>query len=158
NTAFLYYRFLGIVDNAAIPGKSETGYCLQSELSVLTLGEHTLALIPGEIFPELVCGGYLTDGAASPSAENPTPLSEIAANYGHTSLLICGLANDELGYIIPPNDFYLSEESPYFARGLDPSGRTHYEETNSVGAGTACRIAEAFEAALRALADEGEKK
>ena len=154
NTAFMYYRFLGILDNTAIPNKdSATGYSLVSELSVITLGSYTLTLIPGEIFPELVYGGYFDDTmATSPENENPVPLADIAAQYGFSNLLICGLANDELGYIIPPNDFLLSETAPFFDKIEDHKGENHYEETNSVGVHTAGRIAEAFEATRKALA------
>lgn len=155
NTAFMYYRFLGILDNTAIPYKdSGTGYALVSELSVITLGDYTLTLIPGEIFPELVYGGYFDDSwATSPENENPVPLTEIAAQHGFSNLLICGLANDELGYIVPPNDFLLSETAPFFDKIDDHKGENHYEETNSVGIHTAGKIAEAFEATLLALAD-----
>lgn len=141
NVVFLLYRNLGILENAAVPGGGETGYALMTELSILTLGDCALALIPGEIFPELVCGGYLqTDSAA----ENPAPLVEIADKYGVKNLVICGLANDEIGYIIPPNDFVVADSAPYITRAPG----SHYEETNSVGIGAARAIAEAFEAAL----------
>lgn len=156
NTAFMYYRFLGILDNTAIPGDSETGYCLETELSVVTLGNYTLALIPGEIFPELVYGGYFDDtDATTPENENPTPLAEIAKQYGYNSenLLICGLANDEIGYIVTPNDFMLSDTAPYFDKTMDHKGENHYEETNSLGPRTAHKIAEAFEETLKALAE-----
>lgn len=152
NTAFMYYRFLGILDNTAIPGDSETGYCLETELSVVTLGAYTLVLIPGEIFPELVYGDYFSDtDATAPENENPTPLTEIAAAYGHDNLLICGLANDEIGYIVAPNDFMLSDTAPYFDKTMDHKGENHYEETNSLGPRTAHRIVEAFEETLKAL-------
>lgn len=155
NTAFMYYRFLGILDNTAIPYKdSGTGYALVSELSVITLGDYTLTLIPGEIFPELVYGGYFDDNwATSPENENPVPLVDIAAQYGFGNLLICGLANDEIGYIVTPNDFLLSETAPYFDKIDDHKGENHYEETNSVGLHTAAKIAEAFEATLKALSN-----
>ena len=156
NTAFMYYRFLGILDTSAVPAESDTGYALETELSVVTLGNLTLTLIPGEIFPELVYGGYFDDTiAASPENENPMPLVEIAAQYGYGNLLICGLANDEIGYIVPPNDFLLSEEAPYFDKIDDHKGENHYEETNSLGIRTAHRIAEAFETTLKALNEAG---
>ena len=152
NTAFMYYRFLGILDTTAVPAASNTGYALETELSVVTLGNLTLTLIPGEIFPELVYGGYFDASmAASPENENPVPLVEIAEQYGYGNLLICGLANDEIGYIVPPNDFLLSPTAPYFDKIDDHKGENHYEETNSTGIQTAHRIAEAFEAALKAL-------
>ena len=46
---------------------------------------------------------------------------------------VIGLCNDELGYIIPKNDFFLNDETPYINAGTDNLERRHYEETNSVG-------------------------
>ena len=149
NTVFLLYKTLGILNHMALPDKSATGLAVVSELDALMLGDVCIALIPGEIFPELVLGGVYGD--ANPEAENPTPLKEIAARHGVENLLIVGLANDELGYIVPPSDFLLNEKQPYLARTMDKRGEDHYEETNSVGPECAARIAEAFDAALEAL-------
>ncbi|MBR3750993.1 MAG: hypothetical protein IKK58_04395, partial [Clostridia bacterium] len=96
----------------------------------------------GEIFPELVSGQGLSDG-------DPEALEHIAARYGVERLLIVGLCNDELGYIIPPSDFLLNDELPYIETVTDDMGENHYEETNSTGRETAARIAKAFETALK---------
>ena len=66
---------------------------------------------------------------------------EIAENE---NLLIFGLANDELGYVLPPNDFMLNKKSPYIDKATDRHGRRHYEETNSMGPKTAQIIADNF--------------
>lgn len=144
NTMFFYYKFLGILGNEVSRGKSATGYVLHSELSVLQLGEVTLAMIPGEIFPELVSGQGLGQG-------DPASLSEIAAGHGVRELLIVGLCNDELGYIIPPSDYLLHPDTPYMDTVTDGKGENHYEETNSTGILTAQRIADAFSLALGQL-------
>lgn len=137
NTLFIYYKFLGVLENSV--RKDMTGtYWLQTELTIVTLGDVALALIPGEIFPELVSG---TDNAKDPPA-----LSSIAAQHGISNLLVIGLANDEIGYIIPPSDFLLSEEAPYVI-----AADNHYEETNSLGPYCAKDLAEAFDEALRNL-------
>lgn len=149
NIAFLMYKFLGILNNNAIPAESATGYGVKSELCVLMLDDLALALIPGEIFPELVSGADYGD--ANPDGVNPPPLAEIAAGYGIGNLLIIGLANDELGYIVPPSDFLLNEKLPYLEKTMDRKGENHYEETNSVGPGCAAAIASAFESALQCL-------
>ena len=60
---------------------------------------------------------------------------------GDKEILIFGLANDELGYVLPPNDFWLNEKSPYVDNGRDKHNRRHYEETNSMGPKTAEIIA-----------------
>ena len=149
NTGFLLFRFLGILSNRAAKGKGATGYKVETELSVLQLGDVTAALIPGEIFPELVYGGAYGD--ANKDGINPTPLCEIANEYGAGTLLVIGLANDELGYIVPPSDFLLNEDMPYIEKTMDYKGENHYEETNSVGPQCAGIIAEAFYAAMAAL-------
>ena len=135
NTLFLYYKFLGILENdgrRTLDGR----YMLETELTVLDLGEVTLALLPGEIFPELVSG--------TGSDDDPQPLAQIAAEHGVQHLIVVGLANDELGYIVPPSDYVVDEDLPYF---WEADG-DHYEETNSVGKNCAFALADAFEQAL----------
>ncbi len=144
NTFFFFAKFLGIIDNKISSGDSETGYIVQSELGVLRLGKVTLALIPGEIFPELVSGRGLGE-------QDPEALSSIALRYNADKLLVVGLCNDELGYIVPPSAYMVNDEMPYFETVTDATGENHYEETNSVGNMTAECIAKAFERALQNL-------
>ncbi len=137
NPVFLAYKFLGILGTKAIPIPSATGYGVESELSALKLGDLTIAMIPGEIFPELVL-----------DEDNPRSLKSIARAHGAGDLLIIGLCNDELGYIVPPDDFLVNEKAPYLERIRDAKGEDHYEETNSVGPACAEVIAAAFESLL----------
>lgn len=138
NTIFIYYKFLGILGNSS--RQSLLGqYSLQTELTVVRMGHLTMALLPGEIFPELVYGPT--------EAEDPQPLGQIAAEFGLDELMVIGLADDEIGYIVPPSDFVLDSELPYFQEAEGD----HYEETNSVGPGCAGSVAEAFKKALRQL-------
>lgn len=146
NPVFALYKTLGILHHQAAEAKSATGYAVKTELSVVMLGDVALAMIPGEIFPELVQGGAFGD--TNPDGVNPAPLREIARELGVEKLLIVGLANDELGYIVPPSDFLLNEDRPYLDRTMDKYGEDHYEETNSVGPGCASAIAQAFRKAL----------
>ena len=149
NTMFMLMRFLGILENPTIRGESATGYLLQTELSVLSLGHLTIALIPGEIFPELVWDGQCGD--ANKNGQNPARLADIAKKYGRDTLLVIGLANDEIGYIVPPSDFLLNETAPYLEKTMDYKGENHYEETNSVGPSCAQSIADTFEILLEAM-------
>ncbi len=155
NTAFMLAKTLGILNVRTMPGEGATGLSLESEVAILCLGGKYIAMIPGELFPELVTGMYLTEksGAAAPNAENPRPFAEVMEYLGLNAddLLICGLANDELGYIIPPNDFYLDPDAPYINTAYDSNNRRHYEETNSVGPRTAGIIADGFEMCLKML-------
>ena len=151
NPLYLCLKFLGVLENEVVEGDSDSGYLVCSEMSVLRLGDLHIVCMPGEIFPELVFGGeyhyYGTHG------ENPTPLREIAAGYGVEDMLIIGLCNDELGYIVPPSDFLVNEAAPYIEKIEDITGENHYEETNSLGPKTAHTIAETFDALLVALAE-----
>lgn len=144
NSLFLYYKFLGILGNEAVQGSGATGYALRSSVSALRLGSGaasvTLALLPCEIFPELVTGETLTAG-------DPLPLASLCPG----ELLIVGLCNDELGYVVPPSAFRVDEKLPYFVPSEDGTGENHYEETNSVGPLAAARIADAFGAAVDRL-------
>lgn len=138
NTIFLYYKFLGILGNDVRQDIKGT-YYLQTEMSALRLGDVTLALLPGEIFPELFCG--------TGNAADPRPLADIAAELGLEELVIVGLANDEIGYIVPPSDYLLDAQLPYFREAEGD----HYEETNSVGAQCAADLADAFYRVLEKL-------
>ncbi len=153
NPGFLLYRFLGLLSNKAVRGDGATGYAVQSELSVLQIGDVSLLLIPGEIFPEFVYGGGDIHIKVNPEAEDPEPLGDIAERFGIEKLLVVGLANDELGYIVTPTDFLLNAEKPYVEKTMDYKGENHYEETNSVGPECAACIAKAFENALETLQD-----
>ena len=117
---------------------------LKSEISYFEIDELKILMIPCELFPELAYGGYLSEDESAEGLSpdiNPEPLIEIADD---DDLLIFGLANDELGYVLPPNDFMLNEDTPYLDKAIDRFGRRHYEETNSMGPGTAEIIAENF--------------
>lgn len=150
NPAFALYKFLGILNNHAVTAEgSATGHGVETELSVLMLGDLAVTLIPGEIFPELVLGGKFGD--ANPDGVNPRPLTEIAKENGIDQMVVIGLCNDELGYIVPPSDFLLNEKAPYIERTHDYKGEDHYEETNSVGPLCAQCIADAFEKAVKNL-------
>ena len=78
-------------------------------------------------------------------------MCQIAAQYGFESLLIVGLSNDEIGYIVPPSDFLLNEDMPYLEKTMDYKGENHYEETNSVGPECANVIADTFAAILKEI-------
>lgn len=149
NPVFLLYRFLGILQNKAVEGESATGYAVETELNLWLLDGIALTQLPGELFPELVSGLFFGD--ANYGAKNPRQLQTIAEEKGISQLLMLGLANDEIGYIVPPSDYLLNKEKPYLERITDYKGEDHYEETNSVGPECAQRIADAFEAALNAL-------
>ncbi len=96
-----------------------------------------VAMIPGEAYPELSVGGIdLMPGADFPTARREKPYREMM-KAPHQ--MVVGLANDEIGYIIPKLEW--DEKAPY----LQNAERPWYGEVNSPGPETAPRIAEILE-------------
>ena len=113
---------------------------------MLQISNITFVLLPGEIFPELVYGGSLINPESNKA--NPRTILDIASDYEVENLIVIGLCNDEIGYIIPPSDFLVNEEYPYVQDIKDQYGENHYEETNSVGENVAYTIIKAIEKAF----------
>ena len=99
---------------------------VRTEVGYLRLGTLHLAAIPGEIYPELVVGQV--EDPADPNADFP--------------VLILGLANDEIGYIIPRRQW---DREPPFAYGRD---RAQYGEINSIGPQAAPILMQALQRAV----------
>jgi hypothetical protein len=106
-----------------LPDVRDASGCLNTEVNLIRLGGLWLATVPGELLPRLglQLKAWLKDAGA-----------EVAG--------IIGLANDELGYILPVEDF------KYPWNPFRP-GR-HYEETNSIGKDIAPRVMEGLKALL----------
>lgn len=121
----------------------------RTEVACINLGGLKIALVPGEIFPELAYNGCCQAAQINPDKQNPETLSGIAKD---DSLLVFGLANDEIGYIVTPERFLLDEKLPYIQAGVESGNYSrHYEETMSMGPDTAYYIADAFKKAVNAL-------
>ncbi len=144
NTALLLARFIGVLNNdVSISDNKEIS--IISEVSFMQLGNKQIGIymIPGELYPELESGNFLSaEDAANGTEADYTVLSEMS-DCEHNFVL--GLCNDELGYIMPDNDFLLHEWLPYFNIAYDEADRKHYEETNSVGPETARTLLESME-------------
>ncbi len=144
NIALLLVRILGVLNNDVAKDK-DNNISIISEVSYMELGNKQIGIymIPGELSPELESGSFLSaEESANGTEAEYKSLSEIS-RCEHNFVL--GLCNDELGYIIPENDFYLHEWLPYFNNAIDESGREHYEETNSLGPEAAGAILEAMD-------------
>jgi hypothetical protein len=96
-----------------------------------------IALVPGELYPELSVGGIQRDGNADfPQAPLEAPVKP--AMRAPIRMLV-GLANDEIGYILPKAQW--DEKAPY-TFGAD---KRWYGEVNSLGPDTAPLLLEALE-------------
>jgi hypothetical protein len=151
NQLYLLARQLGVLERdayvwkgdpyAAEPLRGKPGketLCVRSEVGRLVLGELELAAIPGEIYPELVLGKV--QDPADPGADFPDAPIEPAvyAQMRGPHRLLVGLANDELGYIIPKRQW---DEKPPFCYGRKEA---QYGEVNSLGPDTAPLLCAAF--------------
>jgi len=97
-----------------------------TEVNLLRIGPCWLATVPGELLPKLglaIKGNLLRAGA------------RVAG--------IIGLANDELGYLLPEEDFAFPEDP------FNPG--SHYEETMSVGPQAGKLVVEAVQALIASI-------
>lgn len=131
NYLFLTIGKLRLVNNNLVKvGSKRTDMKFVTELGIVKLGEElTLALIPGELSPEIVLGGCLDKNNSYNSTSWDFPaLKDLFSGY----LCCVGLCNDAIGYIIPDNDF-----GSVFAP-------LHYEEAVSTGINAASSIVKEF--------------
>ena len=111
--------------------KEDGKYFISTEIGLVNLGSKTAVMMPGEICQDLVCGGasLTAEGSVSGKAFSGKTVDEIFGD----DLIIFGLANDAIGYVVPDNDY---------AIGLDFG---HYHETLSLGKKTASTLISEYE-------------
>jgi hypothetical protein len=102
---------------------------IRSEVAALTFGEASIACVPGELYPEIANGGIVRPPGADFAIEpvEVPPMRELMP--GRVKFLF-GLANDEVGYIIPRSEW--DNEAPW----LYGAAERHYGEINSLGPDT----------------------
>jgi hypothetical protein len=128
------------------PDKPDQPGAVESEVAYLRLGELHVAAIPGELYPELVYGKF--QDPAEENADFPTAELEphVAAILPGKKWLLFGLANDELGYIIPKRQW---DSTAPFAYGRTTA---QYGEINSCGPDIAPLLMKALQKRVRAAA------
>jgi hypothetical protein len=151
NRRFALAKSLGVLDrpmerwtgdvNQPITPQIEIGKdrgAIRTEVAYLRLGELDVAVVPGEIYPELVLGKVQDppDPAADfPDAPiEPSIYGQLAGPYR----MIVGLGNDELGYILPKRQW---DEKPPFTYGQT---KAPYGEVNSLGPDTGPLLCQVF--------------
>jgi hypothetical protein len=132
NAGYLLASVLGLIDRGHAAWMK-----VRTEVALIRLGDVSIACVPGEIYPEIVNGGIETpEGGdfAGPPVETP-PLRELMP--GRVKFVF-GLANDEIGYIIPRTQWDRARPYTY--------GYKHapYGEINSCGPNVAPQLHRAF--------------
>jgi hypothetical protein len=138
NTLLTLAAKLDVVDeNVYDAGKNNLDTVVTSEVGYLELGNSLrILLAPGELAPEIAMGGFLPaaesvnnyDMNVKTGFEIIDPNSSAGAVPQISKNLVFGLMNDEIGYIIPDNDYYVNRYLPYLVSDKDRFGKGHYEE------------------------------
>ncbi len=105
---------------------------LTSEIGFVEIGKNIKIIeAPGEAMPELIYGGFYSAEEAFNKTEYP--YEGIATCFDEDDeVLVFGLCNDAVGYIVPDNDYSSS------------GAEGHYEETVSTGSKSGTAFSEAF--------------
>lgn len=116
---------------------SKTGYSIVTEAGYIEIGKDIVLLTaPGEIVPQLIYGNVVT---AEESYRGTEWTLEPTANLisEEKTVLVMGLCNDAIGYILPDNDYaHFITDVIWDIDGADKIFGTyhrHYEELLSAG-------------------------
>lgn len=112
--------------------KTDNGeYFSTTEIGYMEIGKNLkVAFVPGEFCADLAYGGssLKAENSALGTDFTEQPLSELFGD----NILVFGMANDAVGYIVPDNDYLMCVDFG------------HYHETISLGKNTASTLLKAF--------------
>ncbi len=121
---------------------SRAAAAVETEVAYLRLGELHIACIPGEIYPELVYGKFQEPVEANVDFPDAPLEKSVASILPGDKWLLFGLANDEIGYIIPKRQW--DQRGPFAY-----TGKRQYGEINSCGPEVAPIVMRALENRVR---------
>ena len=118
--------------NYLVKVKSFREYYLTTEIGYIEMGKDIkIAMVPGELCTDIAYGG--TSLTAEGSILGEDFKGKTLADIFGEDLIVFGLANDAVGYIVPDNDYVMA------------LNHDHYAETLSLGKNTATTLVSAFE-------------
>jgi len=125
NTLFKLGTAIGILD------RGMSGWMkMRTEIAVFRVGPLYFATLPGEVYPEIINGGVESPEGRDFNVD-PLEIPPVRDMMPGKYKFIIGLANDEIGYIIPKSQWDV--KAPYtYDRNNSP-----YGEENSAGPETA---------------------
>lgn len=118
---FKYAMMLGIIHPGWYWGKGRT------EVNAIRIGDLEILTIPGELYPEIAEGGIESPEGADFGIA-PVEVPPLRGQMQGKVNMIFGLANDEIGYIIPRSQW---DSKPPYAYGR--TDEPQYGEENSGG-------------------------
>ena len=99
---------------------------MKTEIASIQVGPISIITIPGEIYPEIVNGGVVSPIGQDYNID-PIEIPPLRSMMKGEYKFVFGLANDEIGYIIPKSEW--DEVPPY----LYNHHKSPYGEINSLG-------------------------
>ena len=120
----------------------------ETEVAYVRLGDLHIACIPGEIYPESVYGKIQDPIDPNADFQDAPKEKSIVELLPGKKILVIGLANDEVGYIVPKRQWDVAAPYAYGRKSAQ------YGERNSVGPETARMLMEALEDRVREAAAE----
>lgn len=142
---------LGMQDgDAKVEGKFKA-LAIETEVGYIRLGELHVACIPGEIYPELVYGKIPDPAEANVDHPDAPREPSVVDCLPSDKWLLFGLANDEIGYIIPKRQW--DTAAPYAYGRENPQ----YGEINSCSAEVAPIIMQALARRVREVSADAAK-
>lgn len=116
---------------------SESGFSVITEVGYIEIGKSIVMLtVPGELVPQLVFGNVVDASEAYLGKDWEIPCTADIIGKDKT-VLVMGLCNDALGYIIPDNDFapFIADSLWNTDAGVKLFGEyhRHYEEMLTAG-------------------------
>ena len=144
----------GLLGMTAVRDKSApAGYSIISEVGYLEIGTDLVMLtVPGELVPQLVYGNVVDKTQAYLGTDWEIDCTADLLDEGKP-VLVMGLCNDAIGYIVPDNDY-----APFIADSLwntelgeklwgEP--QRHYEEMLSTGSTAGSAVIGALNAIVK---------
>lgn len=145
NPVLMLVGKMGLVNHKILENKDGT-FSTPTEVGYAEFGTNIkVAMMPGEISPELIYGGCTIDAENSFSGTdfNAKTCNESLALKEDDVLLCFGLCNDEIGYILNDNDYCM-----IFFDDMEPFG-DHYQETIAFSRSSGSSLMNAFEELIK---------
>lgn len=145
NPVLMLVGKMGLVNHRILDNGDGT-YSTPTEVGYAEFGTNIkIAMMPGEISPELIYGGVTMDAENSFSGcDFPGKSCAEALGTTEDDVLLCfGLCNDEIGYILNDNDYCM-----IFFDDMEPFG-DHYQETIAFSRSSGSSLMAAFEELIK---------
>lgn len=122
--------------NYLVKVKGFRDYYLTTEIGYIEMGKDIkIAMVPGELCTDIAYGGTSLKGENSISGKDFE--GKTLVDIFGEDVIVFGLANDAVGYIVPDNDYVML------------LNHDHYAETLSLGKNTASTMMGAFEELIK---------